>query len=268
MDWGIPTLMEAPGPEDSAALCRSLGFDFVELNMNLPEYQQWDVPRLRDIAERYGIYFTIHLDERLDLCDFNYRVAEAYLQTTLEAIKASKHLGIPVLNMHLLEGVYFTLPERKCYLYDKYRSQFLKRIPEVVTRCEEAADGKICICIENTGNFGIPFLQEALHIILKSPLFGLTFDIGHNHSAGDVDKAFILEHEDKLRHFHIHDALGRKNHLALGTGEMDIPSYIDLAQKNHCRAVLEVKTAQALRSSVAWLKSRNLIPAEIKGGQA
>ena len=68
-----------------------------------------------------------------------------------------------------------------------------------------------------------------------------------------------MKHEDRLRHFHIHDALGRKNHMRLGTGELDLAWYIALAQRSRCRAVLEVKTAQALRESVEWLMEHQLI---------
>lgn len=257
MEWGIPTLIETDTLKASAALCQELGFNFVELNMNLPQYQKLDISLLKDIVSQYGIYFTVHLDEKMDLCDFNPRVADAYLQTLLDTIYAAKQLDIPVLNMHMPQGVYFTLPERKLYLYDKYQSYFLNRISEVASQCTVAAENRLNICIENTGDLHLPFLREAVTRLLKSPCFGLTFDIGHNYSAGDVDQPFILRNRNKLRHFHIHDALGKNNHLPLGTGEMNIPRYIRLAEETHCRAVLEVKTVQGLRNSVDWLKNRD-----------
>ena len=110
-----------------------------------------------------------------------------------------------------------------------------------------------------TGNFDKPFLQEALELFLQSPLFGLTFDIGHNHSVGDVDRPFFLSHKDKLRHFHIHDAVGGKNHLPLGTGEIDLPGHLALAAEGNCRAVLEVKTMRALGDSVEWLRREGFL---------
>lgn len=259
MDWGIPTLIEAPGPEESAVLCGELGFSFVELNMNLPQYQQPDALLLREISEKFNIYFTVHLDENLDMCSFNPRVAEAYLQTMLDTIHFARKAGIGILNMHLPQGVYFTLPDKKVYLYDTNRSHFFSRIRSTVALCEEASQGEVTICIENTGTFGMPFLQEAADIFMQSPTFSLTFDIGHDHSAGGVDKPFILQRQDSLKHFHIHDALGRKNHMPLGTGELDLPWYIALAENNHCRAVLEVKTAQALRESAEWLKQHKFL---------
>ncbi len=259
-EWGIPTLIEAPGPMEAAGLCRRLGFSFVELNMNLPQYQPIEPSALREAGEKYGVGFTIHLDERMDLCDFNPRVAGAYLDTLLETISAARRLQIPILNMHLLQGVYFTLPGEKIYLYDIYNEHFLGRVKEVIARCEEAAQGELTICIESTDVFTLPFLQEALALFLESPLFGLTFDIGHNHSAGGIDTAFILAHKEKLRHFHIHDAQGKKNHLPLGTGEVDLSWHLGLAAEQNCRAVLEVKTVAALEQSAAWLAERCTAP--------
>lgn len=257
-EWGIPTLLEAPAPLEAAALCRRLGFSFVEINMNLPQYQPLDPHALREAGEKYGVGFTIHLDERMDLCDFNPRIADAYLDTLLETIAIARKLRIPVLNLHLSEGVYFTLPGKKAYLYEMYPTHFLGRLQKAISRCEEAAEGALSICLENTGNFDKPFLQQALELFLKSPLFGLTFDIGHNHSAAGADRPFILAHKDKLRHFHIHDALGKKNHLPLGTGEIDLPAHLSLAAERNCRAVLEVKTIESLEKSAAWLRGQGI----------
>ena len=39
VDLGMPTLTELPELEDCAALCRELGLQFLELNMDLPQYQ-------------------------------------------------------------------------------------------------------------------------------------------------------------------------------------------------------------------------------------
>ena len=36
---GMPTLVEVKSLEACASLCRKLGLSFIEINMNLPEYQ-------------------------------------------------------------------------------------------------------------------------------------------------------------------------------------------------------------------------------------
>ena len=59
VDLGMPTLLEAAGAEESAALCAELGLQFVELNMNLPEYADpvhMDREKLCALREKYGVY--------------------------------------------------------------------------------------------------------------------------------------------------------------------------------------------------------------------
>lgn len=89
MQFGMPTLIENRNLEENAELCSELGLDFLELNMNMPMYQVdkiGDIHGLMELARRYGIYYTIHLDENLNVCDFNEAVAEAYLDTVRRTI--------------------------------------------------------------------------------------------------------------------------------------------------------------------------------------
>ena len=65
IDFGMPTLIENRDLEEAVILCKELGLQFVELNMNFPMYQ---IPRveetayLKELAAKNNIYFTIHLD--------------------------------------------------------------------------------------------------------------------------------------------------------------------------------------------------------------
>lgn len=257
MEFGMPVLIELGEIEACAALCRELELDFVELNMNLPQYQpgQMDMAYLRDVARRYQIGYTIHLDENLNVSDFNPYVAEAYRKTVLETIALAKALGAPVINMHLPRGVYFTLPEKRVYLFDVYREQYLRSMEAFRDACGEAAGGAdIRLCVENCDGF-TDFQKEAIALLLESPVFALTFDVGHNHGCGGLDEPFILKNRQHLCHMHLHDALGRKNHMALGTGEMDITQYLNLAAQQRCRVVLETKTVAGLAQSVRWVRA-------------
>ena len=253
----MPTLIENRTLEESVVLCRELKLDFVEINMNLPQYQ---LPRINAleferIGKEYEIFYTIHLDENLDISDFNPYIAQGYLRTVAETIALAKRLEIPVLNMHLSRGVYFTLPDQKVFLFDRYSQEYLKSIESFRKLCEkEIGTSGIKICIENCSGF-TEFQKKALHILLQSPVFGLTFDIGHDHSSGNVDKPLIIENEGRLCHMHMHDAVEKKNHLPLGTGEIDLGACLALAEKHNCRVVLETKTIEGLKQSVKWLRA-------------
>ena len=258
MLFGMPTLIETNTLEECAVLCKNLNLDFIELNMNLPQYQitEIDIPRFYDVANKYGIFYTIHLDENLNISDFNPYIADGYRRTVVETIALAKELGVSVINMHLSRGVYFTLPDKKVYLFAEYREQYLKSIVDFRLLCETAiGESDIKMCVENCDGFP-EFQKEALSILLKSPVFGLTFDIGHNHGCVGVDEPYIIQNKQHLCHMHMHDALGKKNHLALGTGELELDKYLLLAEEQNCRVVLETKTIEGLRQSVNWLRQK------------
>lgn len=253
---GMPGMIELGCARDCARVCRELGLDFVELNTNFPQYQlkNMDPEELKSIAEEYGIGYTIHLDDEMNVAEFNPYVAEAYRRTAREFIALAKTIGTKKINMHLSRGAKYTLPTKVIYFFEAYLEDYLANMRLFREVCEEAVgDSGIKVCVENTNGF-TDFQKAALEVLLESPVFGLTLDIGHNYCAGCADEEWILSHADRLHHMHIHDAAeGTKDHRALGTGELDLERWFSLARENDCTVVLETKTVEGLRQSVNWL---------------
>lgn len=54
---------------------------------------------------------------------------------------------------------------------------------------------------------------------------------------------------------HIHDASGKRNHLSLGNGEIDIYNNLSLWAVHNCRFVLETKTIAGLIQSIEYLRT-------------
>jgi sugar phosphate isomerase/epimerase len=257
MHFGMQPLVEYSSLEQSLSLCAELGLDFIELNMNLPEYQldQIDVTNVKQLFQYYGKYPTIHLDDNLNVCDFNSAVSNAYFDTVLKTITLAKDLNAPIINMHMADGVYFTLPDKKVYLFEKHKQKYHDRLQQFRDACAmEIGDSKILICIENCGIYHV-FQQESIDFLLGSSCFALTYDIGHDFCIGNGNQTFIMNRAERLKHLHLHDAEEMRNHLPLGTGAIDIVEKIALAKKINCRCVLETKTADALRQSVKYLRN-------------
>ena len=275
MQFGMPTLIENRTLADNAALCRRLGLSFIELNMNFPEYQlnaleQTD--ELMRIGDTYGLYFTIHLDENLNVADFNPLVSGAYLETVRRCVAAAKKL-LPLrerygerskpltLNMHMHHGIHITLPDRKVQMYERDFETYMRAFAVFRAKCEDwIGDGDLKIAIENTDGFQ-DYEKAAIAYLLESPIFGLTWDIGHSKATGEKDVPFLLEHRDRLIHFHIHDGTEApaRNHLALGDGEIALRDRLRLAESRNARCVLETKTVAALERSVNWLKTEGFL---------
>lgn len=250
MDFGMPTLIAHDDIGQSVALCRRLRLDFVEINMNLPQYSVSNMDFAK-LAGFDGVYFTLHLEEELDPFGFNPAVSDAWRMTALRAVKLARKNGIPAVNMHMPQGVYFTLPDKKVFLYDHYWDTVCAKTRTFRDEMTDAAGGKVSICIENTVFSVFEHLADALNILLESPAFSLTYDCGHDYTDGMRALGFYKAHADRLRHFHLHDALGKKAHLPLGDGELDIPALIDMAQ--NCRVVLETKDESGLEKSAGYI---------------
>ena len=273
--FGMPTLIENRTLEDNIALCGDLGLRFIELNMNFPEYQ---VDRLEQAdtllhaGEKAGIYFTIHLDENMNIADFNPLVSGAYLETVRRCIDAARKL-LPLrdrfdagtrpltLNMHMHHGIFITLPDRTVQMYDRDFDTYMRSFAEFRSLCEEWIGGSdLMIAVENTDGFRGDE-QKAIDFLLESPKFGLTWDIGHSKAVKEADVPFITARKNRLIHFHIHDGTETppRNHLAPGDGEIDLMSRLRLAESRGARCVLETKTVEALKQSVRWLRERDMI---------
>ncbi len=259
MQYGMPTLLETKDIDACVALCKELSLDFIELNMNFPQYQTdtIDIAYYNNLRKNNNIFYTIHLEEALNVCGYNKMVTGAYLNTVLATIEIAKQLNAPVLNMHMADGIYITLPGEKVYLFQQFKDLYLEKLKEFRDLCELAiGDSDIKICIENSGGYQ-EFSREGIEMLLESKVFALTFDLGHDHSIGGVDEPFIRKHKDKLQHMHIHDAVGKRNHLAIGAGEIDMRDKFVLAKECDCRCVLETKTIEGLKESVE--KMRNIV---------
>ncbi|MBQ8312456.1 MAG: sugar phosphate isomerase/epimerase [Clostridia bacterium] len=255
-DFGMPFLLETPTIADAAALCAELGLSFVELNMNFPACQAdgLDVQELYALKRRYGIYFTIHLEEGCDPFCFNLGVRRAWLDSIRNALTIAQAIDAPIVNMHLPKGDYITLPDRRVHMFEHYSAFYHEAVLALRDMCQQELEGSgTRICIENTKGFA-PYEQATITTLLESPVFGLTLDIGHSHAVGDRDIPFYQVHDQRLIHMHGHDARGKSNHLALGDGEIDLAGCFAWAKRNDARVVLETKTVQALRTSVERLR--------------
>ena len=260
MKFGLPTLVECEGLKECVDLASELSLDFIEINMSFPQYQvkNLDADELMRYRRERGIFYTIHADEQMNPFDFNSDVSACYFEIMREYIRFAKKLEIPVINMHLLKGVYVTLPGKVILLTDVYRDEYLARVREFIAMCErEIGDSALKIAIENVDSNQFTKSQlEAMPLFMASPCFALTLDIGHDTCLGSADRVVFDTYPEKLVHLHLHDSNGKSAHLPLGTASVDVKKTLALVPEGGT-CLVEVKTIAGLRESVEYLKSIN-----------
>lgn len=261
MKYGMPTLVECADVSECVGVAVRTGLDFVEINMSFPQYcrASLDINELREISAHHGVFYTIHADEALNPFDFNKKVSDCYFDVMMDTIDTALEISAPIVNMHLQKGIYVTLPDRVILLSDVYREEYLERVGEFIRTCEKRiGDAELRIAIENVDT--TPFTasqQAALELFMKSPVFALTRDTGHELCLGFADSHIFERYPDRVIHTHLHDARGKSCHLPLGEGEVNIRQRLSSPYLKTC--LVEVKTVKGLERSLDYLRSNKMI---------
>lgn len=256
---GMPTLIEFDSLEENAEFCNEIGLDFIEINMNLPQYQpnKLNIENLLSIQKDKNIFFTFHLPEDINIAHLNEKIRKVHWDIIMETIDIMKAIKSPLMNIHILEGIHFKLPDKSIFLYERYIDEYIDIMNEFRKEVDkQLKDSSIKVAIENMGIYDREFTRRAVSKLLESDTFGLTWDIGHDYSSGNNDRDFIMTNLSKLVHMHIHDAIENRCHLVLYSGDMNIDKKLELAKSKSLTSVIETKTVEGLRASVAELRSR------------
>ena len=245
MKYGMPSLLEFNTILENVEFAKENGLNFIELNMDLPYCQNIDT----DTLDKYNFEFTMHLSEKLNLAELNNYLRKSYLDEAIRQINLGIKNKIRRYTIHIDSGIYFTLPDEKVYLNEKYIDIYKDNFDKSCKMLNNIAkDNNIYINFENTKIHD--FTKEAINIINKYDNLGFTLDIGHNEKNGNkAFKEFLFT--NKIRHVHMHDYDGKKDHLTIGTGIIDIDKYKNILINNY--VVIEVKKKKELTDSINYL---------------
>jgi sugar phosphate isomerase/epimerase len=257
ISFGMPTPMECKTYDDLIRFCKETGYDFIELNTNFPQYT---LPALQrhDVLSRLegeGIGYSFHLPEPLDLGSLQYELRDAAL-SMIASLTAAVKPGTRIV-CHMNSGIGVTLPTEKVYIYDRYDHEYFDALEDVFGALDMVlADSGCSLCMENLGNFHLPFVSKGLEMLLSSEHIGLTWDFGHDTTAKLVDTPFFTDHVDKVWEIHLHDSKDGTDHRPLYSGTVDCEKALSLAADNKIPMVIEVKTLEGLRESYKALQER------------
>ncbi|MBB6482480.1 sugar phosphate isomerase/epimerase family protein [Spirochaeta isovalerica] len=236
---------------DNVRLCNELNLDLLEINMNLPQFQLKEMEDLKIGSLEY----SIHLPEDLNIWAFNENVLDAHIKTVIDTIRFCKLKKIKKINMHMNPGIYFTLPQKKVFLFEKYYDTYIQNTINFgkIVECELSGT-EIEVFVENTGIYHLWFIRKAVEELLKINCFKLTWDVGHEFSSGTNDSEFLAANKKYINHLHLHDAIGSNNHLPLGTGQINIDRIMDMAGQYIKSIIFETKTVDGLIESVEFYR--------------
>ena len=241
----MPILVEFHSLEENIELCQKLNLDFIELNLDIP----YCFPENIDIKLLSKNNFTIHLSEKVDIGELNNSLREFYLNEIEKIISFGTKFNIYKYNLHLDPGIHFSLPDKKVFIYQEYLKEYLNAYKRSCDLLSKIADKyNAIILFENVKIES--YTLKAIEVISNYNNLFFTLDLGHNIRYGNVAKEQFLKYENKIRHIHLHDFNGLKDHQELFTGLLNIKKELNFCEKNNLNVLIEVKRKEELINSV------------------
>ena len=159
-------------------------------------------------------------------------------------------------HLHLDPGIHFSLPDKKVFIYQEYLSDYLKAYKSSCDILSNIANKyNATILFENVKME--TFTLKAIEIISNYDNLFFTLDLGHNIRYGNIAKEKFLKYDNKIKHIHLHDFNGSKDHQELFTGILNIKEELDFCKSKNLDVLIEVKRKEELVNSVNKLHKLN-----------
>ena len=250
----MPILVEFNTLEQNIQLCNELGLDFIELNLDVPYCFIENI----DTNIFKNNNFTIHLSEKIDVGELNNNLRNFYIQEIERIISIGSKAKINKYNLHIDPGIHFSLPDKKIFIYQQYLEQYISSYEDSCKKLSEIATKyNVMILFENVKMES--YTSKAIEVISRYDNLFFTLDLGHNIRYGNTAKQEFLKYSNKIKHIHMHDYNGNKDHQELFTGNLDVQKELSFCEENNLDVVVEVKRKNELVNSIKKLNNLNYI---------
>lgn len=246
----MPILVEFHSLSENIDLCKKLNLDFIELNLDIP---YCFIDRL-DTNSLKNNNFTIHLSEKFDVGELNNSLRNFYLNEIEKIISFGTKYNIFKYNLHLDPGIHFSLPDKKIFIYEEYIDDYLRAYEDSCNILSKIANKyNDTILFENVKVES--YTLKVIDIIAKYDNLFFTLDLGHNIRYGNLAKEKFMQYSDKIKHIHLHDFNGSKDHQELFTGLLNVKEELNFCKQHNLDVLIEVKRKEELINSVNKLRN-------------
>ena len=246
----MPILVEFHSLSENIDLCKKLNLDFIELNLDIP---YCFIDRL-DTNSLKNNNFTIHLSEKFDVGELNNSLRNFYLNEIEKIISFGTKYNIFKYNLHLDPGIHFSLPDKKIFIYEEYIDDYLRAYEDSCNILSKIANKyNATILFENVKVES--YTLKVIDLIAKYDNLFFTLDLGHNIRYGNLAKEKFMEYSNKIKHIHLHDFNGSKDHQELFTGLLNVKEELNFCKQHNLDVLIEVKRKEELINSVNKLRN-------------
>ncbi|MBI2545374.1 MAG: sugar phosphate isomerase/epimerase [Candidatus Aenigmarchaeota archaeon] len=208
---------------DEIRTIKSLGFDYVEIGIELPEGAPEILMKKKNkvmkLVSEFSYPAIAHTAWWIDLGSGYEYIRQAWVEESKKCIDTAEALGLKLINFHFYS---IGLVED----YKAYHRFIVNNIIRSLKEIVEYADSKgLTVMYENspTKKSNVGF-KEYKTIMDKVPKLKVHLDIPHAFVENGMDgiKEYLFSFKDRIAHIHLHDNDGTEDqHLPLGKGKID-----------------------------------------------
>ena len=229
------------GPECTA----QRGIDFaVEHGFHALELGSWtlwpekisapEIRSLRVLSASQGIDLSIHfIHRRVALASHNQERRAGHLAELESTLRLAHEIGARPIVIHT--GPIDYPGAAPAQASDQVRREAFQLLADSLAQAAHTAEetGTV-LCVENlvhVPGYVIQSYRELVELVelVGSPAVRITLDVGHADLADGLRPAFET-FAPYLRHIHIHDSDGQRDHYEIGSGKLPFADYRDLLE--------------------------------------
>jgi len=144
------------------------------------------------------------------------------------------------------------------FMEQRYPERITEIFADSLKRLLSFSSDKIRLCIENTHAVSGAILKTISNLATNSGL-GLVWDIGHTEQLDETRRkqmiGFFMNNLPHVKLAHLHDVVGDADHKALGTGRLDVITYLEIINTLGVDVILEIFPEKDLLQSLTYLAS-------------
>lgn len=246
-----------------AAFAIENGFQLIQISLDNPRFFPENITDAKRsdtarILKEHDIALCVHGPSDLPLLNRHKIIRLAGLERLFEMIDMSVEMGAKYFILHPGRLAFYSSSTQKVFFMDqRFPDKFREIFTDSFTRILDYSNGRLSICVENTHIIAGPILDIITELLQKKHLF-LVWDAAHIEAQVEDKRRQLLKFfQDNMKYVrlgHLHDIREGHDHKCLGTGRLNVASYLEIFNTLSIDVVLEIFPERELLKSMEYLK--------------
>jgi sugar phosphate isomerase/epimerase len=238
------------------------GLPLVQLSLDNPRFFPENInldqrTAIKELYKSRGIGLCFHGPTDIPMMNRHEKIRTAGLDRLCEMIQMAIDMGGEYFVFHPGRLAFYSMSKQQVFFMEqRYPERITETFADSIRRLLTFSGEKIKLCIENTHSVSGPILKTVSRLAVENGL-GLVWDMGHTEQLDEIRKkqliTFFTSNLSHIKLAHLHDVVGDADHKALGSGRLNVSTYLEIINTLGIDVILEIFPEQDLLQSLVYL---------------